>query len=168
MSCPTPLYDPSTASGAFALRYTWTGWQAAGGSVAPHVAQLIDELTPEWEWDGLRVLEHRTQDDQLQVLFCTTPEVSPERLAARAKGRLDYLSRKTGTPLSFTRKVAVRSIGENTRTAVETYVGSQVAKAEYADPRWEAAMQELVLKDAAVDLSAPRESASRGLGTFLH
>lgn len=104
----------------------------------------------------------------MQVLFSTGPGVSPEFLAARAKGRLDHLFRKTGVPLLFTRKVAVRSIGENTRGVVEAYISRQVAKADYADPRWEATMQELVCHDSKVDLSVPQESARGRYWYGLH
>jgi len=167
MPSPQPLYDPATATAAYSLRYAWSGWCAAGG-FPQDIARHIIALRPAWEADGLRVLEHRVQDDMLQILFSVTPQVSPEFIAARAKGRLDHAFRKAGIPVSFTRKVAVRSLGENTRADVEGYVARQVAKADYADPRWKAALEEMIFTDADVDLFAPHESARGRYWYGLH
>ena len=164
---PRPLYDPASASGAWSLRYAWSGW-SANGAFPADTTRHIHDLRSAWESDGLRVLQHRTDDDLLQIVFSATPHVSPEFIASRAKGRLGHAFRKSGVPVPFTRKVAVRSIGENTRAAVESYIAGQVEKADYADPRWKSAMEELVFTTAAVDLNLPQETARGRYWYGLH
>ena len=64
-----------------------------------------------------------------------TPQVSPGFCAARVKGRLQHSLRKTGAPVVFSRKPAVRSLWENTRLDLEGYIRGEVRKEGFADPR---------------------------------
>ena len=89
---PTPLYQPQTANAAYQLRYAWTGWPS-GATFAQQPAGLIDGTKARWEGDGLRVLEHRWTAERVQILFSCTPDVAPEWVAGRAKGRLDHALR---------------------------------------------------------------------------
>lgn len=116
----------------------------------------------------MRLLEHRWTDKMLQLLFSAKPNVSPQFLAARAKGRLDHAARQAGLRLSFSRKLAVRSIGDNTRRDVEAYIERQVTKERFADARFEALMAQFTLQDPTVDLSQPCESARGRYWYNLH
>jgi REP element-mobilizing transposase RayT len=116
----------------------------------------------------LRVLEFRWTDELVQILFSTTPDVAPELIAARAKGRLDHALRTAGIEMPFSRKVAIRAIGENTHQDVEAYLERQVGKERFADPRFAKRMQDLAVFDAQVDLSQPAETARGRYWYNLH
>jgi REP element-mobilizing transposase RayT len=161
---PQPLYDPLTAAAGFDLRYTWTGWPSRGHFASVRQA-LLDEVRLNWERDGLRLLEHLWTPESVKLTFSTPPSVSPVLLASRAKGRLDHAMRTAGTAISFSRKVAVRAVGENSRRDVEQYIAEQVTKERFADPRFERRMREFTIHDPDVDLSRPAESAR---GRYWH
>lgn len=164
---PQPLYIPALANAAYQLRYSWTGWSSSGRFAAP-LTDLIAQAGPLWETDGMRLLEHHCEGDALQLLFDAAPAVSPQFLAARAKGRLDHAARQAGHKLSFSRKLALRSVGENTRRDVEAYIERQVVKERFVDPRFEAAMREFTLQNPGVDFSRPAESARGRYWYNLH
>lgn len=155
---PIPTYDPRTADTAFQLRYSWSGWPSES-VFATQPVELIEQTKPLWESDGLRVLESRWTTELAQILFSARPDVSPVIVAARAKGRLDHALRQAGLNLPFSRKVAVRSIGDNTREDVEAYIVRQVVKEQFVDPRWTASLSEFTASNESVDLSQPTESA---------
>ena len=155
---PTPLYQPTIDVAAYQLRYSWTAWPS-GGIFRHQPVDLIEKTAPLWERDGLRVLEYRWTAEMVQILFSATPAVAPVLVAARAKGRLDHALRQAHFDPGFSRKVAVRTVGDNTRRDVEAYLERQVSKARFTDPRFAALMEELTVVDPSVDLSQPFESA---------
>jgi len=85
----------------------------------------------------LRLLESVWTVDAVKLTFSTNPRVSPVLLAGRAKGRLDHARRTAGIPVSFSREVAVRSVGDNTRRNVEQYIAA--ARRDLLPPRDELA-----------------------------
>jgi hypothetical protein len=54
---PEPLYRSADLRPAYQLRYGWTGWPAQASFSGDLLAQILPDLAPEWEKDGLRVLE---------------------------------------------------------------------------------------------------------------
>jgi REP element-mobilizing transposase RayT len=164
---PEPIYDPARVDPAYQLRYVWTGWPSAG-TFRDMPTDVVAEIAPLWEQDGLRVLEHRWTSSHIQLLFSTTPSVSPTLLAGRAKGRLDHALRTSGAPIDFSRKIAVRSLGDTTRREVEAYIERQVGKEHFVDPRFERVMQQFTVVDPTVDLSAPASSARGRYWYNLH
>ena len=164
-----PIYSGVDLKPAFCLRYSWSGWPAA------HVAfdnlcgpEILDDVTALWEKDGLRLLEYKWSSEKIQLTFSTTPDVSPVFLASRAKGRLQYALRKAGTPQNFSRKLSVRSIGDNTAEQVEAYITKQVRKERFVDPEFARKMQEFTVIDPKVDLSKPSHSGSGRYWYNLH
>jgi REP element-mobilizing transposase RayT len=154
---PTPLYQPRADGGAYQLRYSWTTWPSQQPfSTCP--VELLTEIAPLWETDGLRLLEYRWLPDKLQILFSTLPDVSPSVVAARAKGRLHFALRQAGIKLPLSRKVSVRAVGDNTRRDVEAYVESQVAAAGFVDERFASLLKEFQVANDNVDLSQPAAS----------
>lgn len=151
-----PIYKGTTAEAAYQLRYAWTAWLRAD---IPPQPEVLRELEPFWEEDGLRLLEHRWCGSRVQLAFSTRTDVSPVLLATRAKGRLQHAlrSRLPDFP-GFSRKIALRSVGENTSQDVEAYIARQVGKEQFADPRFEAFMQQFTVRCPDVDLSQPSES----------
>lgn len=116
----------------------------------------------------MRVLEQRCTGTMLQILFSVLPSVSPQLLAMRAKGRLDHAVRKADAGVEFSRKLAVSSVGDNTRRDLEMYVAGQVQKEAFANSRFEESVRQLTIENEKVDLSAPAESSSGRYWYNLH
>ena len=127
-----------------------------------------EQLNEAWETDGLRVLAQNWTTNQVQFTFSVTPQISPVFFAARAKGRLQHALRLAGKSTKFSRKVAVRTIGDNTTQQVETYIRNQVKKEPLADAEFRARLQPFTTHDADVDLSKPTASNSGRYWYNLH
>jgi REP element-mobilizing transposase RayT len=161
-----PLYRCENLHPAYQLRYSWTGWLKSACKT-PNDATFA-AIDPLWEQDGLRRLEHRWADDHLQITFSAKPDVSPVLLATRAKGRLQYSLRNIGDFPGFTRKVSVRSVGDNTSQDVAAYVASQLEKESFADARFYEMLARFTCVFPEVDLAAPSESARGRYWYNLH
>jgi hypothetical protein len=157
---PEPHYRPDDLRPAYQLRYGWTGWPSAAPFPVALVARVLPEVAPEWEEDGLRVLESSLLPDRLQLTLSATPRVSPVLLAARVKGRLQHHLRQQGTPADFSRKLAVRSLGDPTRAHVEAYVRDQVPREALADERFRDVLAPFTVVNPQADLSQPIETNS--------
>ena len=107
-------YHAGDASPAFSLRWAWTGWPSA--DVFPNPSSI--------DWKLLESLS-----------------VVPSMIVARLKGRLDHAFRTKGIPLKFSRKVALRSLGENTQADVDQYIANQVDKEQFVDDRFGASLK---------------------------
>ena len=163
---PEPLYRPEGLNPAYQIRYTWTGWPS--GRLLPQV-DVLDTVKPLWEQDGMRLLEHSWSEHEVQLAFSARPEVCPVFVAARAKGRLQHALREADVDFSgFSRKVAVRSVGDNTTAEVEAYIARQVGKAHFIDPQFHKMMEEFTVLCPEVDLSRPSESARGRYWYNLH
>jgi len=153
---------------AFALHYDWTGWPTAGTTLPPQTAAVARETASLWEKDGLRLLEPHATAEKVQILFSVTPKVCPTFFCQRVKGRLQHALRKCGTPVDFSRKVSLRSLGENTSDVVEDYIRGQVGKADFADPRFQETMRRFTVVSDDVRLAEPSESNSGRYWYNLH
>jgi REP element-mobilizing transposase RayT len=162
-----PLYDVDAANPAYHLRYSWTGWPS-GGHFASCPSELLDTLGEGFQKDGLRLLEHRWTPELVQLMLSTAPTVSPALLAQRVKGRLDHAIRQANLTLPFSRKLAVRSLGENRRVDVERYIGEQVSRERFADTRFERKLKSFTVVNADVDLAEPTASARGRYWYNLH
>jgi REP element-mobilizing transposase RayT len=158
---PTPIYEPNKYSATCALKFSWAGFPSASEKFPPRPPEgLLVELAERWESDGMRLLEHRWSEERIQLTFSTEPVVSPEFLASRAKGRLQHALRGVGAAVKFSRKLSVRSIGENKRSVVERYVKTQLERADLADPKYRQHLQECAWADPDLDLTRPVVTAS--------
>jgi REP element-mobilizing transposase RayT len=165
---PEPLYRPADLRPAYQLRYGWTGWPSKGMFPTDLLARVLPVLGPEWEKDGLRVLESSLTPKHIQLTLSTTPQVSPATLAGRIKGRLQHHCRQSGAPIDFSRKLAVRSLGDPTRTQVEAYIRNQVPHEALADERFREMLTAFTVVNPQVDLSEPTESNSGRYWYNLH
>lgn len=165
---PQPLYTAHNLQPAYQLRYGWTGWPSEGSFPAQPPPLFLDQLAERWEQDGLRLLEHLWASRQISLTFSATPEVSPVLLATRIKGRLQHAFRRESKPIKFSRKLALRSIGHNTRETVEAYIRKQLDREKMADPRYEVRLRSHVINDPSVDLSAPTQTGSGQYWYNLH
>lgn len=158
-----PLYSGRNLRPAYLLRYSWTAFPSGHGVFPdPSPGLLNGGLCSAWEEDGLRLLEHRWNTDQIQLTFSTPPSVAPAFLSARAKGRLDHALRSAGIAVAFARNFSVRALGDNTRKVVERYVDEQTTRGSFADPRYREELESSAWVDPQVDLRQPAKS-KRGL-----
>ncbi len=165
---PKPMYTQDCVRATHALRYDWTGWLSDGKPFPPTTTDAIRGTTALWQDDGLTLGEFRILGDRAQILFETTPQVAPALFAARVKGRLQHALRHAGTPVKFSRKVSFRSLGENIRAVVEAYLGRQVKKEKFADPRFEKRMQKYTVVRDTADLAQPTTTISGRYWYNLH
>ncbi len=164
---PQPMYNPSAVEGAFQLRYSWTGWPSKGHfPLSTNTA--IEQCKSDWETDGLRVLEFQIEPARLQLLFSVTTGISPVFLAGRAKGRLDHAFRSARESFEFSRKIAVRSVGDATTAQIDVYIATQVPREHFVDERYAGSLAGLQYVNPQVDLSAPTESARGRYWCNLH
>jgi putative transposase len=154
---------------AYKLRYSWSGFPAKGsefpGSPPP---SLLSETRSFWAQDGLHLLEHSWSHSLIQLTFSTLPSVSPVHLAARAKGRLQHAMRMDDIAANFARNYSIRSLGENIRETVESYISDQVHKADLADPKYREGLQHCVVENHDLDLSTPTRTSSGVAWYDLH
>jgi REP element-mobilizing transposase RayT len=164
---PQLLYHPTADNGTHRLHYSWTGWPSSP-PFPQRPAHLIDAAKPLWTTDGLELIRYRWLPDKVQLLFDASPDLSPVTIASRAKGRIDHAMRSAGIAIPFSRKVSIRSVGDNSRRDVEGYIERQVPKEQFANPRFAEAIAELTVVNSNVDLSCPLESARGRYWYNLH
>ena len=156
---PTPLYLPQNIDApAYHLRYAWTGWPSDESFPKQPCQELFTTLEQLWETDGIRVLEYNWSAEQIQFTCSVKPTVSPTFFTGRIKGRLQHALRVAGTPTTFSRKVAFRSIGENRREQVEAYIAGQVAKEQFVDERFAQLMHRFTLVNPDIRLDEASET----------
>ncbi len=165
---PHALYTGHNVHSAYALRYDWTGWPTAGTCLPPNASDLAHATAPAWEADGLHLLELRAHLDRIQMLFSVTPQVSPIFFTQRVKGRLQHALHQAGAPITFSRKVAFRSLGENTSEIVAQYIRGQVGKEDWADPRYREILKQFTVRPATVRLEEASETNSGRYWYNLH
>jgi REP element-mobilizing transposase RayT len=150
------------------IAYSWTGWPKGAAFPPLPDDDFFAALDAAWATDGLRRIAQRWQPDLVQFTFEAPPNVSPEFVAARAKGRLDHALRKTGWGHGFERKVAVRSLGENTLEVVLRYIATELDRADLADPRYVNSLTEAAWEDGDIDLEEPVASGHGRYWYNLH
>jgi len=166
---PERVYSASGVQPAFRLYYSWTGWPEHSNWDLSAVPKIVESLRHSCASDRLHFLEHRVSPETLQVTFSATPDICPVFLAGRAKGRLQHALKggNVGFP-GFTRKLSVRSVGENHRTDVENYIASQVHRSQFVDPGFQDLLRQFTVCCPEVDLSQPAETARGRYWYNLH
>jgi REP element-mobilizing transposase RayT len=162
-----PLYKPGVAPCAI-LRYAWTGWPALRTTFPAEMESLLSSPSEAWEDDGLRLLERRFAPAEVQMTFSVKPQVAPIFFSGRTKGRLDHALRRAGVHVDFSRKIAMRTVGENHRAEVEAYIEGQAEKEPLADSRVKELLKEFTVVNPAVDLSQATETNSGRYWYNLH
>ena len=160
---PSPIYTAENCRFAFQLLWTYSlFWQAAPGTDS-----WFAPLTKGLEADGIRLLNHRfVRADQSQFLVSTLPNVAPDTIAQRIKGRLQYLVR-SNCPRAFQRNYSLRSLGSTKREKLESYVAGQLQHHPTDDhTRWR--LDDLRVIRPDVDLSQPRYTAHAQFWFNLH
>ena len=150
---------------AFALRYGWTAWPTAGTSFPATPPPLPTEA---WQRDGIPLLEQNWAPSKIQLTVNAGPDLAPVDVARLLKGRLQHALRAAGTPCDFSRKVALRALGENTREIVERYIREQLDHVDLADPRYRESLRYHGFTNDAADLAEPSETNSGRYWYNLH
>ena len=165
---PQPLYEPGAVTPCYKLRYGWTGWPTVGTRFPDTMESLLAAPSADWEADHLRLLEYSFAPERVLMTFSVTPQVSPVFFVARVKGRLQHALRQAGTPVKFSRKVAMVSIGENHREDVEQYIQQHGAKEAHGDSALEEQLRPFTVVNSDADLSLPSETTSGRYWYNLH
>jgi REP element-mobilizing transposase RayT len=166
---PQPLYTPQNVNNpAYHLRFAWTAWPSRERFPPRPSDDFWQPLDEAWETDGLRRLEGTWTEESIQITFSVKPIVSPILCVARAKGRLQYALRNHGTPVTFSRKVAFRTIGDNCCEEVERYVANQIVNEQFVDVRFAERLQGVAYSDSAVHLEQSTETNSGRYWYNLH
>jgi REP element-mobilizing transposase RayT len=163
-----PLYTGENVHPAYQLRFGWSGWPTAGTTFPAGLRTVVNELGELWENDGMRLIESRCSEEVAQLTLSAKPQIAPVTLAMRVKGRLQDALRKAGAPVQFSRKLAVRSIGDNCTNDVEQYIRNQVGKAQFADRDFAERLRQFTVADPSVVLSQPTETKSGRYWYNLH
>ena len=150
------------------LAYSWTGWPQNDPLPAEPGADFLAALDGAWARDGLRRISHRWQPDIVQFTFEAGPDISPITVTARAKGRLDHALRGHGWRSGLARKVALRSLGDNTLETVLAYIATQLDRSDLADPRYVQSLADAAWVDGGIDLSEPLASNHGRYWSNLH
>ncbi len=165
---PNPIYTTDNIRTVSSIHYDWNGWLHDDKPFPDSLDQAIKTCQPIWEKEGMTLDTYKKSDHQLQCLFTASPEISPALCASRAKGRLQYAFRQLGTPVSFNRKIAVRSLGDNTSDIVGKYILKQSKKSDYIDPRFKIYLEKFISKDANIIFSEPKISGHGRYWYNLH
>lgn len=160
------LYGPQNIRPAQRLHYAWTGWPTEGTTL-PELPPL-DDLIAAWKADGFDLKARDAGSDRIMLTFSANAHVAPTILAQRVKGRLQHALRARGAPADFSRKVTVRSLGENISDIVEQYIRDQLKHVELADPRYRQLLATAAFEDHDVTLADPAETASGRYWYNLH
>jgi REP element-mobilizing transposase RayT len=153
------LYREQPAIVVHRLQYSWTGWTAGEPLDATTIGEVLQATPPLFAPDNLTIESFCVQSDMLQILFTADAAMSPVILSQHVKGRLQHALRQRDCTVAFSRKVAVRSIGHNVRATVAQYLQCQVARGDFADPRFAVKMQRYTVSVPTVDLTQPAETA---------
>ena len=153
-----PLMKQTTRSLVHRLAYSWTGWPQNDPLPPEPGTEFFAALDEAWARDGLRRISHRWEPDVVQFTFETGPDTAPQTITARAKGRLDHALRAIGWRSGLARKVALRSLGDNTLETVLAYIATQLKRADLADPRYVHSLAGAAWVDGDIDLSEPLAS----------
>lgn len=165
---PKPPYHVDRVTYAYQLRYIWTGWPSEAPLPSEPTKTLFAPLLERWETDGIRVLERYCSPRKVSFLASVVPWVSPVFFATRMKGRLQHALRCAETPVQFSRKLAVRTVGDTRTDQVEAYVENQVLREDFADPRFADFMHDFTVVRPEVDLSDATATRSGRYWYNLH
>jgi len=155
-----PYYVPDAVTPCHKLRYGWAGWPTRGTQFPKEMEQYLSAAAEGWEKDGIRLLETEFSPECLLMTFSVRPNVARTLFTARVKGRLQHSLAGAGLRVKFSRKVAMRSIGENHREEVEAYIASQIANESWCDPRIMEVLAPFTVTNPDADLSAPTATTS--------
>jgi REP element-mobilizing transposase RayT len=153
---PDPIYTADNCcEPAYQLNWSYSlFWHKL-----PPDAAWLESLQAATEADGIRILQHEFGEKSVsQFLVSTRPDVAPQLIAQRLKGRLQHLVKATA-PSAFQRNYAIRSVGSANRETIDDYLKGQVDHHPSADERVTEHLQDIQIHNAEVDLSQPSQTS---------
>ncbi len=153
---PDPIYTADNCrEPAYQLNWSYSlFWHAA-----PQDAAWLEPLQAAAEGDGIRILQHEFGDKLVsQFLVSTRPDVAPQFIAQRLKGRLQHLVRATA-PTAFQRNYSIRSVGSANRATIDGYLKGQLEHHPSADGRVTEKLQRHQIHNSDVDLAQPSHTS---------
>lgn len=163
-----PIYTAEHTKPSYRLYYNWVGWPSRSHILPELNASSFADLTAAWETDGIRLLEYSNLSHQVRIITSVKPQTSPTLFTARIKGRLQYALRKQQTPVKFSRKLAMLTVGENRKATVERYIEEQTINEPLADARSNSFLRSFTVINPTVDLAAPTPTGSGRYWYNLH
>ena len=161
---PAPIYTAENCQFSCPLQWGLTVFWRSPPSDDDWFVSLATSL----EVDGIRALGHRFDSPcTSQFVISTQPQVSPQHVVQRVKGRLQHLVRDR-LPKAFRGNFAIRSFGNVSRTTVEEYVSKQVEHHPMADPRVVERLQHLQITNADINLADPQRTSQGLFWNNLH
>jgi len=148
------LYTAEDCRFAADLRWGLTlFWRHAPVTPLP-VESLATALAP----DGIQLQAHRLVPPRMvQLTVGTLPQVAPQLIVGRVKGRLQHLI-QDACPRAFQKNFALRSYGSVERQIVERYVATQLNHHIMAAGHIQERFEKYQIYRPSVDLSHPRYS----------
>ncbi len=155
---PQPTFSPKNTSYVHNLFYSWHGILSDKIDFPPTTENIIKQCIPLWKKDGFEFLHATNTAKPLQILFKVQPNISPEKLTQKVKGRLLYAFRQSGIYLKFSRALGFRSLGFNTSKIVKDYIDGQVEKEDLADNRYKEILKQFTSSDNKVHFNDPHKN----------
>jgi REP element-mobilizing transposase RayT len=164
MPGPAPLYTPENCSAAYQLNWSYSlFWHEPAADMIG-----LADLQHACEADSIRILQHEfTAPGVSQFLVSTKPNVSPQFIAQRVKGRLQHLIRRT-MPNAFRRNYSIRSLGSTRAEKLDAYLASQLAHHPMADERVQQRFERYQIYHPEIDLLVARHTSHGVFSYNLH
>ena len=149
------------------LNLGWTGHFAEAWPGAAVFSTPSPELLQALAGDGIVVQAARFTEASVQIVVELSEDIPSRLLAQRLKGRLqhDLKPRAAGFP-GFARNFLLRTLGQNTKDIVTSYIRGQVGRSDLVDPLYRERLQALCFHS---DEGAPFRSSHAGVhDLFAH
>jgi len=161
---PEPLYTAKNCRFIHAI-----GWSATVFWREPcKLDHWLTDFETALEPDGISMQSHRFVDERTsQFMLSTGPDLAPQFIVQRLKGRLQYSVREK-RPKALHRNFAIRSIGNVSREVTERYVASQLDHHQMADQRVQERLKRHQISNPNINLSEVQKTAHGRFWYNLH
>src|SRR5258708_6879017 len=164
MHSPRAIYTSENCGAAYQPNWSYSiFWNTAPSNFDWH-----PELAQRCEADSIRLLRHEWKPPNVnQFLVSSKPDVSPQMIAQRIKGRLQHLLRPT-MPGAFRRNYSIRSLGSTRDEKLDAYLASQLEHHPMADERVQHRFAAYQIHHPDVDLRTARHTSHATYTYNLH
>lgn len=134
------------------IHYAWFADFTIPWETFPRFYVPPPDLLISWTSDGISVMSILLQPDSLKIVMEADASLPPARIAQRLKGRMqNHLSKlDIGFP-GFFRGFFFRSLGQNDRSTVASYIREQVNHSDLVDPLYRISLNKLRYHDRSLE-----------------